>query len=163
MRRIEGGGRIYSFTEGGNSVEVFVSGRTGGVMSIDFFVGGDTSVRGRTDNSSNNAIASKVSQVVRADISRRPEGQRFTATPANSDGRGAFREAMYARAGFSFKGGRDAKGGFGPQSAIVRNGRLVPADSDGRPFSAQQMASHRSAVRSALRDGIRDARRRRAR
>ena len=101
-------------------------------------------------------ISKKISELFRASLLDYPDGTRVSTDAVTGDSRGDFRQAMYAKTGFSFAGG-GASPGEGEQFAIVDNGRLVPAKDDFTRFSDAEQAQHSKAIRTALREAIRTA------
>lgn len=159
ITKLENGARIYAIDVNGSSVEVMIFGLPGEGFDINFTVAG-TYAASDISRPNSAAISQAVAKIVRADISRRPEGTKFKATAYSSDGRGLFRQAMYARAGFSFAGGSSKfdPDNYGSGYAVVRGGKAYPSNQFWRPFNAQQLAEHSAGVRAAIRIGIREAR-----
>lgn len=163
-------GREYGFTiKGGNSdgtdtvvlmdsIQVAAAkGKTKATYEVGFQVNGSyqaTNVRPEAST----LISNQISAFFREDIAASSEGTRYITSPAEGDTRGAFREAMYARMGYSFKGGATQPGKDGEQHGIVQDGRLVPTNAKYRAFSEQQLEAHKAAQRQALRDAIKQAR-----
>lgn len=164
-------GMEYSFTvPGGNldgsDTEVVMksdgrkSGRTR-EYNVEFSVNGSYDA-GQVRTEISSVISRKISELFREDIAAKPDGIRYTTAPARGDDRGDFREAMYAKMGFSFTGGKPKPGGFGQQTAVVVDGLLVPTDSGFKKFTEKKLEEHRISVRSALKAAIRANREARA-
>lgn len=122
--------------------------------SVSFSVDGAFSISNEQGSSSTGRkIVSTVSRLMRQDASTRPDGFLYITNATTSDSRAATRTALYGRAGFSVP----AKPGD-TQYAVVRNGKMIPADSAGKPLSAKQQAQQRTRMRELLRQGTRDRR-----
>ena len=147
--------RAYEFGVGDNDVTVVFQKDTSGKIDVSFMVNGDFDA-GAVNAGDSRAIQTKISSIFRADVASRSSGSQYTASAWTDDGRGGFREAMYARAGFSLGGGVNSRPG-GSQYGVVRAGQLIPATSDGKPFTAAQQRAHKAATRNALRAGIASA------
>ena len=156
VSEIGGGGiRAYEFKAGGNDVTVSFHKDASGKIDVGFIVNSSFDA-GAVSAGDSRAIQSKVSSIFRADVASRSSGSQYTASAWTDDGRGQFREAMYARAGFSLGGGVNSSPG-GSQYGVVRARQLIPATSDGKPFTAAQQRAHKAATRNALRAGIASA------
>ena len=103
-------------------------------------------------------ISNKIGELFRTNLQEQPDGTRFFTLAFAGDSRSGFREAMYAKVGFSFPAGEATPGEFGQQHGVVKDGRLVPANSNYRPFGKAKQEEHRQAVRQSIRVAIRDAR-----
>lgn len=150
--------REYSFNADGNEVSVLIRESSGSGprdVHVDFFVNGSV-IAGSISPSASKAITSKVGSIFKADIASRPNNTRYDTTAFTGDSRAGFREAMYARAGFSLGDGvKSSPGQY--QNGVVRNGRLIPSTRDGKPFTASQQKAHAAATRAALLAGIKAA------
>ena len=146
--------RDYDFSVGGDDITVRFTTNQSGSTEVEFQVNGSLNAGGGGKN--NREIQNKISSVFRADIASRPNGFKYNTSAWSQDGRGGFREAMYARAGFSLGGGVESKVGGG-QYGVIRNGRLIPSTSTGKPFTAAQQKAHAAATRKALVEGLRQA------
>ena len=147
--------RKYHFGAGGNDVTVKFYKHASGEIDVDFTVNSSFDA-GAVNAGDSRAIQTKISSIFRADVASRSSGSQYKTSAWDDDGRGGFREAMYARAGFSLGGGVNSRPG-GSQYGVVRAGQLIPATRDGKPFTAAQQRAHKAATRNALRDGIRSA------
>jgi hypothetical protein len=159
-REVTGDNISHSFKiPGGNSdgsdASVSVSFRKAGpYYSVDFSVNDSvlTTGTGNVNKSANDPIARRVGEIFRSEVASLPDGAIFMTSPAKGDSRTAFREAMYAKTGFSFTNQ------YGNQYGVVSNGRLVPSSVNGTMFDADQMAAHKGAIRESLRQAIKAAR-----
>ena len=149
------GYRSYQFGVGNNDVAVSFKKDASGKIDVGFTVNGDLDA-GAVNAGDSRAIQTKISSIFRADVASRSSGSQYKASAWDDDGRGGFREAMYARAGFSLGGGVNSSPGRS-QYGVVRAGQLIPATSDGKPFTAAQQRAHKAATRNALRAGIASA------
>jgi hypothetical protein len=147
--------RTYDFNSGGDDITVRFTTKKSGSTEVEFQVNGSLSTAGGAGKNAV-AIQNKISSIFRADIASRPNGAKYNTSAWKGDGRGGFREAMYARAGFSLGGGVKSDVGGG-QYGIVRNGQLIPSTSTGKPFTAAQQKAHKTATRQALVEGLRQA------
>ena len=146
--------RDYDFSIGGDDITVRFTTNQSGSTEVEFQVNGSLNAGGSGKN--NREIQNKISSIFRADIASRPNGFKYNTSAWSQDGRGGFREAMYARAGFSLGGGVKSEVGGG-QYGVIRNGQLIPSTSTGKPFTAAQQQAHAAATRKALVEGLRQA------
>ena len=147
--------RSYDFEVGDNDVSVLFQKDKAGAINVSFEVNGELDA-GTVNAGDSIAIQTKISSIFRADVASRPNGSQYKTSSWVQDGRGQFREAMYARAGFSLGDGVNSSPG-GNQYGVVRAGQLIPATSDGVAFTAAQQRAHKAATRNALSEGIRSA------
>jgi hypothetical protein len=147
--------RDYDFSIGGDDITVRFTTNKSGSTEVEFQVNGSLNA-GSANSESAAAIQKKISSIFRADVASRPNGFKYNTSAWSQDGRGGFREAMYARAGFSLGGGVKSKVGGG-QYGVVRDGRIIPSTSTGKPFTAAQQRAHQSATKQALVEGLRQA------
>jgi SPP1 gp7 family putative phage head morphogenesis protein len=169
-------GSEYRFTiKGGNSdgtdTEVWVAIAAEGTkksvpFSVDFKVNDLFAVvDGTVNKKANTLIANQISKIFRENVAAQPNGTRFMTTPAIGDSRGAFRESMYAKMGFSFAGGNTTPS-LGKKSTqanpsqfgVVENGKLTPADKAFKAFKEEKAKEHKSSIRQAIKDAISKAR-----
>lgn len=143
---------LYTFQQGADRVVVEINYLAAlNEYDIIFRVNDKLSAESGRDASQGAAIARKIGAVAKYDASRRPDGFVYSANASTSDGLGATRAALYARAGFSLP--RTVAGG--DQYAVVQGGKLVPSNAKGKALSAAQIAQQRTAAREALRDAAR--------
>lgn len=143
---------------------------------VGFLVDGSATTTGSAGKAGTE-VMNKVSQIFRREVNRLPENTVFSTAAQTGDGLGAFREAAYARVGFSFGNGQSSptiapsdasafsslrarregrssvttgEGQFGKKVG----GKVVPLDNEGFEFSASDLATHKGAIRSAIRAGI---------
>lgn len=141
----QGSESFYSFSEGNNYIYLEVDD-IGSSHDVNFAVNGSFhSVSLPTETGSK--IARKIKNIMLYDAYERPDGFLYSAKAATADSLGASRAALYARAGFSLssEGSR--------QYAVVKDGKLVPATSNGRAYDATQLSKHNRDVREAIREG----------
>ncbi|MBW4484902.1 MAG: hypothetical protein KME14_20395 [Tildeniella torsiva UHER 1998/13D] len=135
--------------------------------SVNFDVNGEYSATNEVRKEASTLIANQVRRVFEQHLQGVKNGTKFETAAVTSDTRGAFREAQYARFGFSFGDGAtsptigtgvdDTAGGT--QYGVVKDGKLIPTDDNFKRFNKAQLAEYRSAIRQAMREAIQEARR----
>lgn len=118
--------RDYTFRVAGKRIEFTVENRSPDRVSVGFDV--DRSLdRGKLKGRDAVRAAQTIKRIFEHDVTTRPDGFKYQASAHTFDGDGARRVAAYKKVGFSAppmgEPGRIQRG-------IVKNGKLVPDNSD---------------------------------
>lgn len=124
-------GTIYGFSVGGNQVEISYS-TDRGKRDVVFTVNGGLN-KDLSNPREAGVIAVKLTRIHRYDVSRQKEGTVYKTSAWGGDGSGGRRAEAYQRMGFS-PPAKSSSSPFvlGNQYGVVKSGKLVPSDRNGK-------------------------------
>lgn len=130
-----------------------------GTRMVDFEVNYSLAAGELIDNNNAVAIASKARAIMQHDASQRPNGFRYSTLAFANDDRGSARALLYSKEGFSTPGALQLEGSKGIQYAVVKNGRMVPSDANGKAITP---ARQRKAIKALIEDARKERNQRRS-